>query len=200
MPSAWIDSVRSARRLSVKNNIGSGSWSSLFSRGVREINRVLQSASLNIEFVPTTGDAAADVEVAVSDGPITYTYRNVSRSIEFNSQRMHGYTGLLKGETSGLVEKAMIFLPSNPHINTPSVQRRTGVQVMTLIMLHEFVHSLGLSNNDHSTDDIFHGNPDGESGSRPDRDRVIFMGSNGYVRFPPYFLSSSTVGKIQSVW
>lgn len=200
MPRPWIDSVKNARSLTVRNNIGAGNWSSLFSRGLGEINRLLSSASLNITFREAAADASADVVVAVGNGPITYTHDNTTFTRQFDGKRLHGYTGLAGREGSELIEKAFVFLPSAPEMHAPSGSRRTGILVMTLILVHEFVHCCGLTDEDHSPDDIFNGNPTTNPGSRPDRDRVGIMGSNGYVWFPPFFLSNSTVGKIQSVW
>ncbi|HUF05424.1 MAG TPA: hypothetical protein VMM38_14780 [Aridibacter sp.] len=200
MPRPWMDSVKDSRKLTVRNNIGSGNWSSLFSGGLREINRLMSSASLNITFQEATGDSSADVIVAVSDGPISFTYDGTTRTRAFENNRLHGYTGLIRREGNNYIERAFVFLPSAPEMNTPSGTRRTGIQVMTLILVHEFVHCCGLSDNDHSPDDIFNGNPTTNPGSRPDRDKVGIMGSNGYVWFPPYFLSNTTVGKIQSIW
>lgn len=200
MPRAWTDSVIASRKLTVRNRIGSGRWSSLFATGIREINRVMSSASLDITFEAVRGDAAANVEVAVGNGPVTYTHGNTTHAVQFNPNRMHGHTGLAHNDVSGRIEKAFIFLPETPQISARRGLRRTGIRVMTLILLHEFVHSTGLYDADHSPDDIFNGNPTADYGDRPDLDRVGVMGENGYVWFPPYFLSSTTVGKIQSIW
>jgi predicted Zn-dependent protease with MMP-like domain len=199
MPTTWIDSVKKSGKLTVSNKIGSGDWSSIFEPCLREINRLLKANGLKVHFEKAS-DGDGNVEVTVSDGPVSFTYANTTHAVKFDSTRLHGYTGLAGIERSKTVEKAFIFLPSNPKVNTVSDVRRTGVKVMKLILLHEFIHSLGLSDNDHSTDDIFTGNPTGNSGDKPDLDDVLILGKGSIKHVPPYFLSNSTVGKIKSIW
>lgn len=200
MPRAWTDSVKNSRKLTVHNNIGSGRWSSLFAAGIREINSVMSAANVNITFEEASSDAAANVEVAVGNGPVSYTHGNTTHAVDFNPNLMHGHTGLAHNDISERIEKAFIFLPATPKINTARGQRATGIRVMTLILLHEFVHSTGLSNLDHTPDDIFNGNPLPDYGDTPDQDRIGVSGRNGPVWFPPYFISATTVGKILSIW
>jgi hypothetical protein len=69
--------------------------------------------------------------------------------------------------------------------------------VKLLITVHELVHACGLSDGDHSNDDLFMGYPTVDPGSRPDGDRVRVTYS---VVMPPLVLATGTVAKIRQLW
>jgi hypothetical protein len=89
-------------------------------------------------------------------------------------------------------------LPAQPKINTPNGQRPVGAGVMKVIAAHEFIHSLGLENRDHSNDDLFQGNPQVDYGGRPSQDTVLI--GRGPRKMPPLILAGATAAKIREAW
>lgn len=177
----------------------SGDWNELFVWGIDEINRIFREARVTVSFARSSSQDSANVIVGVSGGSASFNWAGQPYRIEMNPNRLHGKT-FKPPPGDGPVAKAFVFLPAEPQMILPRSSRPTGVHVRRLILLHEFVHCTGLSDTDHSVDDIFNGYPDHQIGDTPDGDRVGFMGHDGPVTFPPYFLSASTAAKIQRIW
>jgi hypothetical protein len=199
MAKPWIDSVKKAGKLTVFNSIG-GKWSSLFQTSFDEFNKLLKGSGLSLTFEKAADAKTANVVVQTSDGPATFEFEGNSYSKEFSGKGLHGYTGQIYRPDDPKIEKAFVFLPNTPQMNTPKGQRPTGINVMKCILIHEFIHACGLENNDHSKDDIFNGFPQTNYGNKPDDDKIGITKDGNYVWFPPIFLSSSTVGKIKALW
>ncbi|REJ75677.1 MAG: hypothetical protein DWQ47_09425 [Acidobacteria bacterium] len=199
MPRPWISQVRGSHRLSVFNNISSGSWSQLFTWGIDEINRIFREQGVPVLFERAGSREAANVEVGVSTGRASFTFRGQAYSLEMDQHRMHGRTYKAPGGNSE-IESAFVFLPADPQMTLPRSSRSTGIHVLRLILLHELVHCTGLSDSDHSNNDIFNGYPDYHIGDTAADDRIGFMGRDGRVFFPPYYISAETAGKIRRIW
>lgn len=201
MAMSWIDSVKGSKKLSLFSKIGSGKWSSEFKPCMDEFNRLLKENGMPLKFEASSNEKSANVVVSSSSGPAVVKYGGQTFTEIFDGKKLHGYTALLSDPDTSKIVKAYVFLPSDPQMRLPSGKTRpTGVKVMKLIMLHEFIHACGLENKDHSKDDIFNGSPSHQNGSRPDEDRIGVFVKKHYVWFPPYYLKSGTVGKIKSLW
>lgn len=107
---------------------------------------------------------------------------------------------MLISREGGSIEKAFMFLPSQPMINTPSGQRPTGVGIMKIIALHELIHGCGLHNSDHSPNDVFNGYPSADAGRTAAQDRIQITVGGRYQFMPPVILSGATAVKISSLW
>lgn len=137
----------------------------------------------------------------VSDGPISFDYEGTAYTKTFDGKALKGHTSLIWREGDPTIEKAFVFLPSDPQIQVANFKQRTaGINVLKAMLVHEFIHACGLENADHSTDDIFYGYPNHTYGSTPNGDKLGITKNGNYVWFPPFFLSPATVGKIQSLW
>ncbi len=197
MAKSWVDSIKQARRLTVFNSL-QGNWSALFQPSLTEFNNLLQASGITINLQSSTNASTANIVVGSGAGTVTFAYQGQSYSSTFSGNRLHGSTFLISVPTK--IEKAYVFLPNNPQMNSPRGLRSTGVNVMKAILLHEFVHSCGLENSDHSSDDIFMGYPQTNPGMNAVQDKIGINTRQGYIWFPPFFLSSSTVAKINAVW
>lgn len=193
----WPNSVRSTNRLSVYNNI-QGRWAAIFRRGLSDTNRLLRHHGVRIEFREVSDQNAANIVIASANGMTTI--RNGARTfqIPIDGSRLHGHT--YKVVPADVIEKAFVLLPESPLLNTPRGQRATGTRVMRAIMVHEYIHSIGLGDEDHASDDVFIGYPDYLPGGTPEQDRLGVMRGGRHNWFPPYILSGPTVTKIQRAW
>jgi len=199
VPNPWNSAVREHGRLSVYNNLGSGLWSSLFDPAISEINRILGAGGLSISFEVAGSESSANVVVAAGNGRVSFSQGGQSFELAFDGTRLHGKTQMAIGG-DGTIQRAFVFVPSTPQLRLPSGPRLTGRNVMTAILIHEFVHCCGLRDAEHSNNDIFVGYPDSHIGDSPDQDMIGFMGHTGPVWFPPYFLSPGTITQIQANW
>ena len=116
-----------------------------------------------------------------------------------NGRALQGSTRLIS-RPNGPIEKAFMFLPSQPMINTPRGQRATGGGVMKVIAFHELIHGCGLHNNDHTPDDVFNGFPSADPGRTAAQDRIQITVNGQYRFMPPILFSAITAGKIGPLW
>jgi len=202
MITPWIDNVRRRRRLYIYKSSLHQRWSRIYQQCIDEFNQLSTQHHLNVTFVnsnnsPTAG-GGADVWVRTANGAVSFSYGGASKNTHFNGNGLHGYTGQIKRRMGSRlrIEKAYIFLPSNPQINTPNGVRNVGEGVMKVILVHELVHACGLTNADHTPNGLFNGYPFVDYGNTPEEDKVVVQGR----RMPPLFLSSTTVNKIKTLW
>lgn len=161
-------------------------------------NRLGVTLTFSRQAPAARGSGGADVAVSAASGAVSVTYAGASHRIAIDGSLMHGRT--LQFQVNGKIEKAFVFVPSRPLVHTPRGRRAVGVNVMKLIAVHEFVHACGLSNGDHSTDDLFQGSPQVDPGSTSSRDRVRIQAGGRMSWMPPLILSSGTAGHIRRIW
>ncbi len=203
MGMSWTAGVKGRGQLSIQAGPSiSGNWASVFRDSLREFNALSRRHRLGVTLAPAGAAAVAgggpDVTVASAAGQISYAYEGTRQSESFDGSTLHGKTILLSRD--GGIEKAFIFLPSQPLVNTPQGRRPVGMGVMKVIAVHELVHACGLHNSDHSRDDLFQGFPQVDIGDAPAGDRVRIEAGGRMSGMPPLVLSGSTVQKIRRLW
>lgn len=202
MANTWTDSVKATHQLIYYLNAVTGPWATAIGEAVREFNALSQQHMLGVTYVPTdqasTDTGGADITIATANGVVTFNYAGSHRTT-VNGRALHGST-LLVSHQGGPIEKAFMFLPSQPLINTPRGQRPTGSGVLKVIAFHELIHGCGLDNSDHTPDDVFNGFPSADPGNVPARDRIQITVRGHYHFMPPILLSATTVGKITALW
>lgn len=204
MAISWNDSVKRGGRLKVyaDPSVKKGPWGSLLGACIREFNRLSKHHGCGVQLEeaggPPTPDGGADVAVATANGQINFKYDGVEERIAFDGSRLHGRTRQVQRDDG--MEKAYIFLPALPLINTPTGRRPVGPEVMKLIAVHEFVHACGLTDAEHASDDLFQGNPNVDYGQSAARDRAMGRQGSKAVWMPPLFLSAATARRIKDNW
>lgn len=202
MATAWIDTIKQTHQLTYFLNAMAGPWLSAVQDAVREFNALSRRHRLGVTYVQTsqapTDAGGANLGIATASGSATFNYSGSHRTT-VNGAALSGST-LLVSAPSGPIEKAFMFLPSQPMINTPRGQRPAGAGVLKVIAFHELIHGCGLHNRDHSPDDVFNGFPTADYGSLPSRDRIQITVRGQYRFMPPILLSATTVEKIVPLW
>lgn len=204
MPNPWIASVKQTGQLSYQlDSSVSGSWLTAVRAAVNEFNTLSGRRNLGVRFVQTdqapTPGGGANVRIATASGSVTFQYEG-SHTTNVPGNQLSGQT-LLISRVNAPVEKAFVFLPSQPMIYTVSAQRRpTGAGVMKVIALHELIHACGLSNADHTEEDVFNGHPSADPGRTAAQDRVQIQVRGQYRFMPPILFSATTARKISRLW
>jgi hypothetical protein len=205
MAIAWVESVRDTGELTVftGKSISNTPWANVLPAAVKEFNVFNKSFGLGISLRtvsdPPTDTGGANVKIEAASGSISAAWSGSSKAENFNGKSLHGRTFQFHYENSGL-EKAFVFLPLEPHINTPKGQRLVGTGVMRLIAVHEFVHACGLEDSDHVAGGLFEGNPSVDYGKTADLDRVIASAGGTTRKMPPLVLGEKTIERIKLLW
>lgn len=200
MATRWIRSVRETGELTISLNsrLHNTVWQTVIRRSVRGFNRLSQQNQIGVQ-LRIVNATDSNIVVDILDGSASIDVdQGITHSISLSGNALQGHTTNLS-RTSGLF-KSYMFLPSNPQINTPDGQRAVGNGVKLVIAVHEFIHCCGLSNDEHSIDDIFTANPSVDYGRRPNQDVVEIQAHGRRRRAPPLFLESTTVSALRSLW
>ena len=198
----WMESVRQSRTLTVYTDALAGNWAHLFREALRDFNLLSAANKLGVTIRaskrPPDSRDGANLSVETADGAISATYDGATQAGNFDGKRLHGLTLLFSRQPENVLERAYIYLPSQPKVNTPKGLRPAGAGVMKVIAAHELLHACGLENSEHSNDDLFQGTPRVDAGDTAREDRVLI--GTGPKAMPPLFLAGSTSQNIKSLW
>ena len=192
MDTPWAANVRQSGQLRIVPEASLiGNWKTVFEQSLAEFNRLSKHHKLGVtlERFKDKDSAQAEVRLGTANGPIAFTYDGEDHSATLSGNGLHGLTTpIIRRTATDVIEKAFSFLPIEPKSNTPQGLRGAGINIMKVILVHEFIHACGLEK--HSTDDVFEGvhTIDG------DRIRV------GAATMPPIFFSGATVQRIRDLW
>jgi len=198
----WADTIRQSGTLTIYTGSLAGSWAHVFREALHEFNLLASTHSLGVSITvskqPPDGQGGANLSVQTADGAISASHDGTTSTGNFDGKRLHGLTLLFSREPEKVLEKAYIYLPSQPKINTPNGLRAAGPGVMKVIAAHELLHACGLENSNHSSYDLFQGNPRVDAGDTAKGDRVLI--GIGPKAMPPLYLSGGTANSIKDLW
>lgn len=193
----WSESVRKSKTLLVYNEITNTKWKSIFSSVLQSFNKL----PLGIKAKQTSKKDEANVVMHSSDGVAEFNFANEKQVATFDGKRFHGYTMLLRRAESSFLEKAAVFLPSEPLIrggfkdNGDEIIESPNLNQMRVIAVHELIHACGLDNDEHDDDGLFQKNlvPSGDK-------MASLMAVKGSKPMPPMYISGATKAKILNNW
>jgi hypothetical protein len=179
-----------------------GSWAHIFRDALHDFNLLSSTHRLGVTIAlskrASNEQEGVNLSVQTADGPISASYGSATRTGNFDGTRLHGLTLLFSRQPENVLEKAYIYLPSQPKVNTPKGLRPAGAGVMKVIAVHELFHACGLENANHSSDDLFQGTPRVDAGDTAKGDRVLI--GTGPKAMPPLYLSGTTAKSIKDLW
>jgi hypothetical protein len=190
----WTDSIRQSGRITFYIAALAGNWGHVFRQALHDFNVLCAAHRLRITFteskVPAEKEDGADVQIQTAAGSYSASYGRESKTGVLEGTRLHGRTLLFSREPDNVLERAFIYLPEQPKVNTPAGLRAAGAGVMKVIAAHELLHACGLENSDHSSDDLFQGNPRVDAGDRASEDKVLI--GTGPKKMPALYLGAAT--------
>ena len=132
MPMSWTSAIKRKKQLAVYTGSSLGSWAGIVKDAVREFNSLSQMHQLGVTLIessnPPTNTGGADVSIQSANGAVSFSYGGVTRTGSFSGIQKHGLTWLFSRD--GFLEKAAVFLPSQPQVLTPNGTRAVGPNVM----------------------------------------------------------------------
>ena len=207
MDTPWTDNIKNTRQLSIYAgpSLRRGTWARAFQRALRDFNRLSRRFRLNVTLIAARHSAAtpggADIQADAANGQIACAHGGATRTQFFNGRQLHGTCFTFKRQLGQnlRIEKAFIFLPSQPQVNTPRGLRIVGENVMLVIAVHELVHACGLVAHS-QTGGLFYSPLAINPGSTPAGDRVYVPVARRNRMMPPLILSGATVRRIRRLW
>jgi hypothetical protein len=203
----WVKSVRDSQQLSVYNDLATGRWPRLYHDALAGFNKLSDDHKLGVKFTEAKDEKSANVVMRFGKGPVSYEFDGRKQSDPtFKGDTAHGKTFLFSWWRSGSVhmevdgildkrsgiEKAAIFLPSNPQ-GSPGAE--VTLDVMKVIAVHELVHACGLDNDDHARDGLFYSPLYLYNGKL----KVPETGKDQKL-MPPLWIDRDTIQKIMKFW
>lgn len=125
----WVQSIRSSQQLSIYNDLKAGRWARLYHDALAGFNKLSDDHKLGVTLTEAKDEKSANVVMRFASGPVSYEFNGTKQSDStFKGDVAHGKTFLFSWWRSGSVhqevdgildkrsgiEKAAIFLPSNP--------------------------------------------------------------------------------------
>jgi hypothetical protein len=185
----WNATVRRSGviRLFVKSSMRGSGWAGIVDQAIRELNTALSNKGFIMEVKKTASESEAEATIETTPG-----------------SALHGQT-LLDRQGTDNVQKATIMVPATPRVSKRDPKaREAGAGVRLYIVVHELVHTLGLSNAAHSRDDVFTREPTllvpgivlpGGRGVTEDKIQAF----DGTV-IPPIVLGAATLANLKKAW
>jgi hypothetical protein len=197
MARIWNDSIRARGRLRVfpGTTAQRSAWRDVVERAVTEFNRLSRETGMGVLLERVRAEADAEVLVETALRGIAGTFGGQAIDRPFDGTLMHGRT--LQVLRDDRMERALVFLPAAPQLTSGRRRREAGPGVKLFIAVHELIHACGLSDAEHSNDDVFMGYPQVDAGSRPADDRVRVTYER---RMPPLQVSAGTAARVRALW
>ncbi len=197
----WDKPIQASRTLTAFKGAGfsGGGWAPIFDLAVQSFNDLMKANSLNVTITASDSDKA-NIIVNTASKQASFSFEGADYSKAFDGEGLHGSMVPVADGGSGLVVKAFIFVPASPKADKAKKNsREVGQEVRRFILTHELIHAAGLSNDEHTLDDLMCYPAEISVGSSAADDRLQPWGGLG-KQMPPYYISSKTATNIKKAW
>ena len=185
----WNDTVRQSGviRVFVGPSISGGHWVGVIDKAIATLNGELSNKGINVVIrrVAKASDAEAILDTTPGSG-------------------LHGQS-FLDSQGTAFLQKVSIKVPATPRVSQHDPRaREVGPGVRLYILVHELVHTLGLSNAAHSKDDVFTKSPTlvqagvVVNGAAVASDMVQSYDLSAVM--PPIRIGAATLTNLQKAW
>lgn len=185
--------------------------------GPRWPKHVIRKASLTVALSasaassgwgPILGTALADINRMLASNKIDLVFSKADKPINahitidtMTGSKLHGNAKLSTSRSGSreYLSSVVIAVPAAPRIdeNDPK-SRLAGDGVRLYLLVHELIHSIGLSNDEHTGGDVFSSSVQLLPGQKAADDKVQFDAEHGSM--PPIKYLGATITKIRDGW
>lgn len=151
--------------------------------------------------IATFNQLMSDNSIAVT---INKAEKEINAHIRFETEKgngIHGNGALNTTKMGGkeYLDRITIKVPATPRIAPSDAKsREVGVGVRVYILVHEMIHAIGLTNDEHSKDDVFSKAAVLKPGKTAGDDQVQPM--DGSEPMPPVRLGATTIANLKKAW
>ena len=151
--------------------------------------------------IATFNQLMSDRGIAVT---ISKAEKEINAHIRFVTEKgngIHGNTDLATMKLGGkeYLDRITVRVPATPRIDPKDAKsREVGVGVRIYILVHEMIHAIGLTNDEHSKDDVFSEAGALKAGKTAGDDLVQPL--DGSEPMPPVRLGATTLANLKKAW
>jgi hypothetical protein len=188
---SWHKNDQRKRTLTYSVKAMGGQWTAVLDKAIAEFNRQMSHHGLKL--------ALSKVEKGM--GP----------HIVLETQPGHGLHGSAPSQTKKIngvhyLDLVTVRVPATPRIdpNNPR-SREVGPGARLFILVHELIHAIGLSNDEHSADDVFAAKSiliqkGAYLKSRTQAAEDLVQPPDGSAPMPPIRIGAKTVTNLKKAW
>ena len=182
----WPKNIVNKKSLTVfaDGSFAGSSWKPVLDAALKEINDSLRLNHIDLIFSKAAKVIDAHIVLGTKAG-----------------NGIHGSAaiGTVKYGGKEYADRITIAVPATPRISESDPKsREAGPGVRLYILVHELIHSTGLTNDEHTTGDVFAGKAALSEGTTAAEDKVApFDGSDP---MPPIRIGIATIKLLQGVW
>ena len=178
---------------------GGSGWAPVLRDSIRIFNDLVSKNGVKVALSEAKEEGDAQIIVDAVAKQASFEYRGASYSSAFAGDGLHGLTVPVSDDT-GLRDRAYVFLPATPRIDPPNKKsREVRPDVRRFILVHEFIHAAGLSNAEHTLEDVFCYPGELVEGDSAASDKLQPWGGLGKP-MPPYTLIAKTITNLKKAW
>jgi hypothetical protein len=182
----WPKNVRSKGTLTIAaaEDFKGGHWTTALDKAIATFNQLM-----------------SDKGIAVT---ISKAEKEINAHIRFVTEKgngIHGNGALSTTKLGGkeYLDHITIKVPATPRIDPNDAKsREVGVGVRIYILVHEMIHAIGLTNDEHSQDDVFSKAGALKAGKTAGDDLVQPL--DGSEPMPPVRLGATTIANLTKAW
>ncbi|GJE60928.1 hypothetical protein [Methylobacterium trifolii] len=183
-----------------KGGFSGGSWATVMGDAMKIFNTLMATNGVNVSLSDAKDEASAQIVVDAVAKQASFSYRGATYSKAFSGDGMHGLTVAVSDQGTGLIDRQFVFVPATPRADASNQKsRQVGPEVRRFILVHEFIHAAGLSNDEHTLEDVFCYPGEFVEGRSAGADRLQPWGGLGKP-MPPYTINAKTVANLQKAW
>lgn len=183
-----------------KSGFTGGSWATVLGDAIKIFNDLMSTNGIKLSIIEGKDESSSHIIVDAVDKQASFSYGGVSYSKSFSGDGMHGLTVPIAESDTGLIDRQFVFVPATPRTDASNKKsRQVGLDVRRFILVHEFIHAAGLSNNEHTNDDVFCYPGEFVKGDSAGADKIQPWGGLGKP-MPPYTIIAKTVANLQKAW
>jgi hypothetical protein len=182
----WPKNVRSKGALTVAaaEDFKGGHWSTAFDKAISTFNQLMSDKGIGVTISKAEKEINAHIRFVTEKG-----------------NGIHGNTDLatMKLGSTEYLDRITVKVPATPRIDpNDSKSREVGVGVRIYILVHEMIHAIGLTNDEHSQDDVFTKAGALKAGKSAGDDQV--QPFDGSEPMPPVRLGATTIANLKKAW
>jgi hypothetical protein len=188
---AWHKNVQRKNTLTYQVKAMGGQWPAVLDKAIAEFNRQMSQHGLNLTLSKVEKGRGPHIVIETEPG------HGIHGSAPSQTMRLNGVEYL---------DLVTVRVPATPRIDPSDPKsREVGPGVRLYILVHELIHAVGLSNHEHSSDDVFGAKalliPKGQYlQSRKQAAEDLVQPFDGSAPLPPIRLGAKTVGNLKKAW